>query len=298
MRGQLALEARDLLAQRAPRGCLVDVRAQRQGRNRLPRRVARRKLRECPGVFSAQARIAFPPRLRPKSTNGRERPARALSSELEYVGASPQRLLDADVGDARRPAPRRARCGAVSPRHPAPAAVSPNTRPTECRSSAITIVPSELEAVRGPAEALAGLGDAQPELALDAVGVEGAHRHAGLDHGHRERVVDDVAAPEPAGAQALEHRGLARRPDAGRGRSRSGGRRRGRRRRSARGACSAPAARARGPTGSAAAGAARAGCGAARRGGLRLQQGEARELRAQRGLHPAPRRERGSPASI
>ena len=95
------------------------------------------------------------------------------------------------------------------PRDPAARrAVSPNTSPTASRSSAITIVPSGSSKPLGSAEPLAGLRDAQPELALDTVGVERAHRDPRLDHRDRERVVDDVAAPEPPGAQALEHRRL------------------------------------------------------------------------------------------
>ena len=87
---------------------------------------------------------------------------------------------------------------------------------------------------------LARTRQAQPELALDLVGVEREHRHAGLGDRDRERVVDQVLALEAAVAQALE--GDRARPACGRcrGRCRPGARTRGRPRARRPGACARP----------------------------------------------------------
>ena len=52
---------------------------------------------------------------------------------------------------------------------------------------------------------------AEPELAVDAVGVERPHRHAGLHHRDRQRVVEQRARREAAGLQPLERERLDRR---------------------------------------------------------------------------------------
>jgi hypothetical protein len=62
-----------------------------------------------------------------------------------------------------------------------------------------------------PGEALSGPRQAQPERAVDLVGVEREHRHARLGDRERQRVVDDVLALQPAVAQALQRDRLHRR---------------------------------------------------------------------------------------
>ena len=92
---------------------------------------------------------------------------------------------------------------------PASAAGSPSTIATG-RSG---VGDHDLRARERPqlAERLPRPRQAQPELALDALGVEGHERHARLGDGDGERVVEQVLAAEPAVAQALQrdrlHRG-------------------------------------------------------------------------------------------
>ena len=61
-------------------------------------------------------------------------------------------------------------------------------------------------------DGLARLGGAQPQAALDRRGVERPHRHAGLHHRDRDRVVEHVAAAEAAVLHALERQRLDRDP--------------------------------------------------------------------------------------
>ena len=65
--------------------------------------------------------------------------------------------------------------------------------------------------VLAAAEALAALRAAQPDLPFQPVGVERPHRHAGLHHRDRERVVEHRARREAAGLQPLERQRLDRR---------------------------------------------------------------------------------------
>jgi hypothetical protein len=59
----------------------------------------------------------------------------------------------------------------------------------------------------GVAEALARARQPEPDLAADALGVEGRHGHPGLDDRDRQRVVHEAAAQEPARLHPLQ-RGL------------------------------------------------------------------------------------------
>ncbi len=61
-------------------------------------------------------------------------------------------------------------------------------------------------------DGLARLGGAQAQAALDRRGVERPHRHVGLHHRDRDRVVERVAAAEAAVLHALERQRLDRDP--------------------------------------------------------------------------------------
>ena len=142
---------------------------------------------------------------------GSRRPSRSTSAGQD-VGHRPQRLLDVDVGDAgdlerEQRHPR----GLAGSRRGRARARRTARRPGPRRRPRRAGRPGRRRRTRRSPSCSPRVRRAQPELALDAVGVERPHRHAGLHHRDRQRVVEHRARAEAAALQPLERERLDRR---------------------------------------------------------------------------------------
>ena len=204
------------------------------------------------------------------------------------VRAGPQRLLDADVGNALRPAPRRARSASCRARHAAPARglAEDEADRRAARRRSRSCPPGSSSP--SPPRRSPRLRDPQAERRPRCRSASNARTATPVSTTATVSASSSsVAAREAARAQALEHRRLRRAAGARRGRSRSGGRRPGRPTRSARGGGSATRSPvdAVGEVPQALLQLARAAARAAPR--RSRSAAPARELLAQRGLDPA-----------